>query len=165
MKYFYRNTTIVDLPFRVKDYDKRFVALTPEQETFLLEHPEATAYEVKNMHMNEDSPEPYMSLDTIKENALSSLSNYSLNIVNHFCTPYQFANAQASLLAIANGGVGIYDKETATNYINLYNQYGKQCRDLYYEAKGYIELCNTENDINEIVIEYERRYNNIGIEN
>lgn len=161
MNYIYNNRVIIDLPFKVQAYDKRYKLLSEAQNTFYAEHPTATIWEIKNCKLQEPVEAITPSIEELKDEALKTISNYSLTTVNKYCTPYQFANAQASLMAIQDGGIGIYNEEDSQQYINLYIHYGKQCRDLYYEAKEYLELCNSEEEIINVINTYKEYYDNL----
>lgn len=158
--YFFRNKEVVILAFEVISQDSRYERLTKKQVNFYKKHPDAKIHEIRNCKI--DDPEPIIiDIDQLRADTIDEISKKSLGTMAGICSPYQFANAQASLIAIEAGEESIYDAETARRYISLYTHYGRICRNMFYEAKGLLEQCDTAEGIEAIKNDYFTRYDSI----
>ena len=159
--YFFKNKQVIELSFQVHPADKRYELLTAEQQAFYIEHPNAKIHEIRNCKIDDPIPPTPIDIEQFKKGTIDEISKKSLGTMAGICSPYQFANAQASLIAIEGGSTPIYDEEIAHYYLSLYIEYGKRCRDLFYEAKAEIELCETAEGIESIKNNYFDRYDHI----
>lgn len=69
-------------------------------------------------------------IDMIKKDVTEGLSIYSLETLHRFIDEYQIFNAERSLAH--NGHDTFYSVEKAQELLNIYDNIGMQCRNLYY---------------------------------
>lgn len=165
MKYFtnnqYGNVIIVELDRLPNTIVPNCTALSEEQLAFMDEHPEATPMEVMQCKSN-TAPvieEPELTLDEYKENAKTGISDLSLETSRKKVSDYQFLNAQSSLM-VADGS-GIYTHTQASEYIQLYNTVGKQCRAYYYSFVEKLDKCTTIESAEALVDETTKWYESL----
>lgn len=130
-----------------------FTPFTEEQVAFYEAYPEASVQEIKQCKLMEISAPYVPTLEEEQKEAVSFLSQYSLNTLDRFVSAYQLANAQCSVLWAESNNKGeppIYDLKTAQGYIDTYLRIGGLCRAKFYEAKGLIESAVNKTEIEEI---------------
>ena len=138
-----------------------FKQLTKKQRDFYIENPDATVDEIRNCQRYEPPTPVVRPIEEVRADAENTISDFSLTTMARFCTAYQFANAQSSLIEIEAGNEPIYDSEKAHRYIATYGRIGKICRNYFYEAKTAIESTDSEEEINNIISQYENIYQSI----
>lgn len=152
--YFYKNRQVSELPFKIQSYDTNYEKLTTKQANFYKAHKDASVYEIRRCELNPTPTPPEEDINEVRKTVMSELSAYSLATLDKFCTTYQFANAQSSLMEIEEGKEGIYTEEKAHKYLTDYAVVGKKCRTLYYEAKDAVEEADTIDRVKELETEY-----------
>lgn len=140
----------------IQDWDSvirnpNFTLLTEEQIAFYNTNPNASVTEVRNCELFTPTIVEE-SLEEVKERVKEEISVKSLSTLDRFCSTYQLANAQCSLLFAVNskGEVPIYDMETAQGYVDTYLRVGKTCRDKFYELSGLIDNATTNEAVEDI---------------
>lgn len=143
---------------QVWEDDKRgnpqFVVFTQEQEDFYLQNPTATIWEVQNCKtyadLQSENVQPF-DLATYKNEKIAAISKLSLQTLGRFISDYQLANAQC----------GVYDEAKSQQVIETYKVVGTQCRQLYYDFAEQVALCENKNEIDTLVEQYTKLYNNV----
>lgn len=142
-----------------------YVPFTSEQNIFYTEHPNASYWEVRNCEMNPEPVPP--TLEDIKTDAKSYLSNLSLETMRKFVKEYQMENAQSSLYIIGLDPQSetIYDESKASEIMTTYTYIGRDLRNAYKEAENAINNCENVESINTVKNYYESFYNNYEVNN
>lgn len=133
---------------------------TENQRKFYEEHPEASVAEIKACQMY-IAPDPILpSLNDVKAESLRELSQMSLDTLDKFVKSYQFANAQSSLLTLANNpeAATVYSREYSLYVIDTYTRVGSYLRGVYFEAENLIEDAETVESVLEIKEHYIEKY-------
>lgn len=134
-----------------------FMELTDAQLSFMKSNANVSAMEIYNCKINEIITQP-KSIEDMKDDAIKELSDYSLKTLGKFVSAYQLANAQTSLLLSENK---IYDDTKSNEYIATYSRIGLLCRNKFYGVKSQIELSETIEAINTIVMNAKSYYDGI----
>ena len=119
---------------------------TDEQENYYRENPNASTWEIKNLR--EVASETAISVDKLKEQAINNISQYSFDTLHKYVKDYQILNAQCSIRA--NGENTFYCIEKANQILDMYEYYGVQCRNIYYQFIDALNNCFTEDDVNKL---------------
>lgn len=145
------------------EYNHTFVPFTQEQNEFYAEHPDATYWEVVKCQMDpEPEPPTPPSLDEVKKEAISFLSEKSLATLGRYVKEYQLANAQSSLYMLDKYPEysPIYTREKAVEVITTYDRVGLDLRTIYKNAETDINGCETVEEVATFRAYYENQYDN-----
>lgn len=156
--YLYFNETLKKIVACVAPVEKEgLTPLTAEQVERWEENPRSHWSQIMNGQPAVEPPTPAEpTLDELKAEAVKKLSDLSLEVLGSWVSEYQLMNARLSLEA--EPADKIYADDKAAEVVADYLRVGKQCRELFYEAKSVIEACETKEQLKGVRDEYTDDY-------
>lgn len=164
MYYYFKKNKIKGFQFEINcDINNSYTPLTEEQKDFYEENPNASYSEVLNCKLNEILTVIERPIEELRDLAKKEISEYSSSVMSKFVTDLQLANALVSIELRNKSGITdtIYDYDLAEETINKFNVIGNQCRTKYYQTMDLIDICDTSEEIDDVVNEAKNYYDGI----